>query len=87
MTHFTIVDYGTVWLVWPLSARAADWLQETAPEQALFFHDALAVEPRYVVDVLRVIDSAGLTVTRPIGRYTIAIVAQHEIDFDAGVGA
>ena len=71
MTHFTIVDYGTVWLVWPLSIQATDWLHETAPEFALFFHDALAVEPRYIVGVLQAITEAGFGVQSVIARRNV----------------
>ncbi len=57
---FVIVDHGSLWLLWPLSISAADWLQETAPkEDVMFFHSALAVEPRYVHGVLRAIHEAG----------------------------
>ncbi len=80
MSDLVILDHGSVWLVWPLNIQAADWLQETAPPDAIFFRSALAVEPRYVSGVLEALDADGLTYTCPIGRYTVAIVAQYELD-------
>ena len=78
MTHFVIVDHGTVWLVRPLNARAVDWLHETAPEDALFFHSALSVEPRYVFGVVQAITEAGLSVERPILRRDLSSLEQRD---------
>jgi hypothetical protein len=37
MHDLVFEDHGTVFLVWPLSRNAADWLHGTAPEDAIFF--------------------------------------------------
>lgn len=52
MAKFRLEDYGIVWLVRPLTSQAADLLQATAPDDAIFFGGALAVQPRYVGSVV-----------------------------------
>lgn len=57
---FRIEDHGSVWLFRPLSSDAAKWLKETTPDDAQFLGEALAVEPRYMVDVMSAAAAAGL---------------------------
>jgi hypothetical protein len=50
MSDFRIENHGSVVLVRPLNDEARDWLQEHTDGQ--WFGDALAVEPRYVENLL-----------------------------------
>jgi hypothetical protein len=61
MLHFVFENHDTVFLVWPLTDEAADWLHATAPEDAIFFNGALVVEHRYASDVLFAVYKAGFT--------------------------
>ena len=45
-------NFGTVGLFVPEDQGARDWLTDTAPEDAQFLGDCLAVEPRYIDGVL-----------------------------------
>lgn len=56
---FHIQNCGSIVLVRPLGATSAQWLRETAPEDASFFGTALAVEPRYIENVINAIIEAG----------------------------
>lgn len=52
-------NHGSIWLLRPLDAAAREWLRETAPEEAQFMSDALAIEPRYVDGVVEAFTDAG----------------------------
>jgi hypothetical protein len=58
---FSIEDHGSIVLIRPLNPVGAQWLKDTAPEEAQFYGGALVVEPRYVGGVLQAIDDAGLS--------------------------
>lgn len=52
-------NHGSIILMRPLDDAARTWLRETAPEDAQFMGDALAIEPRYVEGVLEAFRDAG----------------------------
>lgn len=52
-------NHGSIWLLRPLDNAAKEWLSETAPSDAQFFGDALAIEPRYVDGVVDAFTSVG----------------------------
>lgn len=52
-------NHGSIWLLRPLDAAAREWLHQTAPEEAQFMGDALAIEPRYVEGVQQAFEEAG----------------------------
>ena len=81
---FVIVDHGRLWLLWPLSISAGDFLQETAPkEDVMFFHSALAVEPRYVHGVLQAITEEGFEVGYQARRVGQRVVEACPFDLDS----
>ena len=51
---------GSVYLVYPVSEAGKKWLEETAPEDAQFLGDAMAVEHRYIAGVVEAAREAGL---------------------------
>lgn len=53
---------GSVYLVMPLTNAGYDWLEETAPEGALFHGQSMAVEHRYISGVVECARDAGLEV-------------------------
>lgn len=52
-------NHGSLWLARPMDDAARQWLKETAPEEAQFFGDALAMEPRYVEGFENAVVDAG----------------------------
>jgi len=53
---------GSITLVRPVSDAAEQWIAEHVPDDAPWFGPALAVEPRYVDDLIAGMRDAGLEV-------------------------
>lgn len=51
-SDFTLENHGSIVLLKPNKRASAKWLTDTAPEDAQFFGNALAIEPRYVSNVI-----------------------------------
>jgi len=65
MTHPTDVlvsNHGSLWLVEPVSDAARDWLNENLSAERQYLGRAVAVEPRYVDDLVRGLQSGGFIV-------------------------
>jgi hypothetical protein len=61
MADFTVTNHGSIILVKPLSEAAKAWLAENVSDEALWhFNGALAVEPRFIEDLLDGMLDAGL---------------------------
>ncbi len=58
-----IENHGSIVLVRPLTDAGKEGLRRTAPEDAQFMGDAMAVEPRYVEGVTDAAQEDGLTVS------------------------
>ena len=58
-----IENHGSIVLVRPLTDAGKEWLRRTAPEDAQFMSDAMAVEPRYIEGVAAAAQEDGLTVS------------------------
>jgi len=61
---FAVRDEGTIWLFTPQTAAAFDFLSEHIQEDAQYFGDSLAVEHRYVYDLLVGLREHGLKAVR-----------------------
>lgn len=61
---FLVRDEGTIWLFTPQTAAAFDFLSEHIQEDAQYFGDSLAVEHRYVYDLLIGLREHGLKAVR-----------------------
>jgi hypothetical protein len=57
-------------LLTPLTAEAQAWIDANIPDDALWFGGALAVEPRYIVDIVRGMIAGGLSVFIGDGQVT-----------------
>ena len=53
---------GSLYMVRPLTEEALEWLHDNTSEDAPWFGDSLAVEHRYIVDLVHGMRAAGLTV-------------------------
>jgi len=64
MDHFDFAcsNHGTIFLLQALSPEAREWEEEHLPEDRQYFGMAVAVEHRYIGDILRGIKADGLLV-------------------------
>lgn len=60
-SDFILIDSGSITLFYPNTKEAQDWLDETAPEDAQFLGKSMAVESRFVEDVVNIAQEAGLS--------------------------
>ena len=54
--------HGTINLLRPLTPEARSWIAENIPDEAQWFGEALAVEPRYCPDIVAGMIDDGLAV-------------------------
>lgn len=57
--HARLENHGSIWLLRPLDVKAQEWLRETAPDEAQFMGDAMAIERRYVQGVIDAFEADG----------------------------
>lgn len=58
---FTVENHGSIVLLRPNTEAAREWLDEHISDDAQTFGNAIAIEPRYVGDILYGIEGDGLT--------------------------
>jgi hypothetical protein len=59
---FTVQNEGTIYLLRPNTPAAQSWIAENLPPDRMTFGDAIAVEHRYICDIIDGIRAAGLEV-------------------------
>lgn len=59
---FHIGDHGSIWLLTPVTEAARSWVAEHIPEDAQRLGRGIAIEPRYVPDIIDGIIDAGLEI-------------------------
>jgi hypothetical protein len=59
---FFVENHGSIFLLRPVSPSASDWISENIPDDAQFLGDAVAVEHRYIADIVEGIKRDGLAV-------------------------
>ena len=64
MTDFSLSGGGTVYLLHPHNPDAAAWIENYLPEDAMRLGGGVAIEWRYVDDIVDGIKNCGLTVER-----------------------
>ena len=57
---YRVTDAGSIILVHPLTPACTVWFDENLPEEVSFFGNALAVERRYIGDLLTGMSNDGL---------------------------
>lgn len=63
---FTVTDHGSIFLLRPNSAEAKAWISDHLQvEQYQMFGEAVAVEHRYIGDILEGVHGADLTFEGP----------------------
>lgn len=55
-------NHGSLWLIRPLTPEATEWLNENLSEEAQWFGNAVAVEPRYVPGLVERLRAEGFDV-------------------------
>lgn len=59
---FNVSNHGSIFLLFPNSKDAHDWVEERLPEERQTFGRAIVVEHRYIADIVDGILCDGLTV-------------------------
>lgn len=59
---FTVENHGSIFLLRPWTPEADNWIVECLPPDVQFMGSAVAVEPRYVADIVKSIKNDGLTI-------------------------
>jgi hypothetical protein len=59
---FTVQNEGTIYLLHPLTPAAQSWIDEHLSSDCLTFGDAVAVEHRFIADIVEGIRRDGLEV-------------------------
>lgn len=59
-----ISGHGSIYLVRPLSEAATDWINENVQEDSHWFGHSLAVEHRYILDLIDGMQTAGLNLRK-----------------------
>jgi hypothetical protein len=57
---FRVENHGSLVLVFPITQDAKDWLDENVRGEQQWFGSGLAVEPRYIADLIAGMYEAGL---------------------------
>jgi hypothetical protein len=57
-----VENHGSLFLVQPITVRAAEWLLEHTADDAIYWVGALVVEPRYAEALVAGMRESGLTV-------------------------
>jgi hypothetical protein len=63
-TDFICQNHGSLFLLFPLTAPASNWIEEHLPSDRMTFGDGIVIEPRYVWAILVGLQEDGLTVSR-----------------------
>jgi hypothetical protein len=58
---FAVEDHGSLLLVRPLTSAAWSWLEQNVEDDAQWFGGALAVESRYISNLLSGLEAAGFS--------------------------
>ena len=65
MADFTVSNHGSISLLTPVSKAADIWIHEhIALDQAQMFGSAVAIEHRYIADVVAGLQADGLSVNK-----------------------
>lgn len=59
---FQAVNHGTIWLLYPNTCRAREWVRDNLPRDHLKYDDASVVEPRYIGDIIDGIQRDALAI-------------------------
>lgn len=62
MLDFRVSDHGSVVLLAPVSRQAKAWVAEHLPDDAIWWNNAVAVEPRYIGAIVDGIEADGFNV-------------------------
>ena len=59
---FNVIGEGSVFLLYPVTSEAKDWVRDNIAADALYFGPSVAVEHRFISDIVDGIRADGLTV-------------------------
>jgi hypothetical protein len=58
---FSLYNHGSIVALVPRTQAAKDWCSDHIPEDAAWFGHGVAIEPRYVHDIVEGLQADGLT--------------------------
>lgn len=59
---YRATNHGSLWLIEPLTPQATEWLNDNLGEEAQRWGNAVAVEPRYVPELIERLRAEGFDV-------------------------
>lgn len=62
LQDFSVSNHGTIFLLQPLTAAANEWIEQNLSEDRQTFGTAVAIEHRFILDVVDGIRNNGLRV-------------------------
>ena len=62
MSDFHLADHGSVVLLTPRTDAARDWVEDNLPDDVQMLGNGIAIEGRYVGDILTGIECDGLEI-------------------------
>jgi hypothetical protein len=62
MTDLRVENHGSIFLLRPVSELGDSWINEHIPEDAMHLGDAVAIEHRFIHDIVAGAIGDGLTV-------------------------
>lgn len=62
MNDFTVTNHGSIFLLTPMNETASEWIENNLPEDRQTLGLAVAVEHRYIADIVTGIRNDGLIV-------------------------
>lgn len=63
MTDFDVQNHGSIFLLIPNTDDAKQWVEEHLPDDAMTFGNGIAIEHRYITDIVNGALGDGLTVS------------------------
>ena len=62
MTDFAVQNHGTVYLLEPRTPEADEWITENLPEDVIYLGHMVAIEHRYIGEIVDGIQGDGLSI-------------------------
>jgi len=59
---FTVENHGSIFLLRPNTKAAQAWIDSNIPEDAQYLGNAVAIEHRYIMDIIDGIQADGLSI-------------------------
>jgi hypothetical protein len=65
---FQVVNHGTIYLLYPKTRRARQWVKDNLPQDHTKYNDASVIEHRYIGDIIDGIQADDLEIAMSTAR-------------------